>query len=492
MNTKQPRDDNQPEQEPSHGMASDESQRKRERQLDRTGHGSPPAAGNSEEVVGGRPGPVPPENGAGGPPVNLNQAAEHPTLASDQDDHQPEGGDSSNTPPQKTKHPPALSLGGEDWLTVNFYVNHNNFTKLSKQLDRAKEAAQLGNLIDSMIEIGDFKVHMQESGAKQGGGSKAQRVRWVLKTEQGLTLKLLNREQAHETQPNVTVTSGSVLLMRYGIDSVWELMQHVVQSLDCEIIQNKISRVDANVDLPGIPVGIFTDAYRNDFFVTRAHNNTIHTEIQSAEHRNRKRDTGFTIGKSPLRLDVYDKTYESRNDPLKLSVLEAHRLGENCKVATRVEFQIRRAKLKQFGIDTVKDWFKQRGSVVRYLAEEWFRLTHEPIDPLHANRAETHAFWQLVQQRFAECYDSPSGEIIFDPLPTLTIETSKRVKTIIGGLKGVMARSGTIVEDLEQFIRETVFMIRDQLADRDIAAEIQQKRIELGINHLGIEVNDDN
>lgn len=394
------------------------------------------------------------------------------------------GGGPSNTPPQKTTHPKKPIPGGEDWLSVNFYVNHLNFAATAHVLDQAQLAAQAGRTGDDEVQLGEVRCIVHAHGAKQGGGLKAQHMRWRLQTEQGLTLLIMNRAEAHVTQPNVSATATSLMLMRHGFETVWGLMQYVVEQLGCEIVRNKLSRVDPRIDLPEIPVGMFADPFRCDWFVTRAKGSGKYAQTESVgEYSSSKRSTGFTVGKHPLILRVYDKLKESQRDLLKLAVLKAQRWDGLPRAATRIEIELGRKKLKQKGIDTVEDWIAKRGDLINLIMRDWFRLTEEPVDRQHANRAKTHPLWEMARTQFSKCYGEPIGYDL-SPLPPLEIDTRQRVAGAVGIFKGLFARTSLEIADNEHFLREVETEIRNHIQDRDMAAEVRRKAIELGVEGL--------
>lgn len=385
-------------------------------------------------------------------------------------------GDPSNSPCQKT------ITGSEDWLTVNFHVNHSHFEELAKSLDDAQRAAAVGDSKNDEIQVGDVRFMVASRGAKQGRGDKSIYMRWRLVSEYGLVLLLMNMPKAHKTMPNVTARATSLLLMRFGFHRVWESMQYCIEQLGGVIEKNKLSRVDACVDLPGIPIIDFVEPFSKNWVVSRSRlrsNYAVGTFVN--EYLQGKRHTGFTIGKSPLLCRVYDKLVESQFDIQKQAILEATRWGGAPEHATRVEFQIERQKLKQFGIDSVDDWKSKRAEVVHELMTNWLRLTDGPVDRKHADRSNMHPVWQRTREAFfAWCGESTGEEL--QPLPKLDVKPSRQVNMAIGILKGLFARVGKDIEDNDQFFREVNFVIREAVHERDLdmASEVARKSRELG------------
>jgi hypothetical protein len=385
-------------------------------------------------------------------------------------------GEPSNSPSQIT------ITGSEDWLTVNFHVNHSRFDDLSKSLDAAQRAAGLGSQRDDEIQVGDFRFIVADRGARQGRGEKFIFMRWRLTSENGLVLLLMNKADAHKLMPNITARATSLLLMRFGFDRVWGMMQYCIEQLGGEIVANKLSRVDPCVDLPGVPVSDFVDPFTKNWIVSRSRlrsNYAVGTFVN--EYLQGKRHTGFTIGKSPCLCRIYDKLVESQFDLQKRAILEATRWGGIPECASRVEFQLERQKLKHFGIDSVDDWIGKRAEVIDELTTNWLRLTDGPVDRKHADRTALHPVWIKARDAFfVWCGASEGQELI--PLAKLDIRPSRQVNLAIGILKGMFARVGKDIQDNEQFFREVDFAIRDAVHERglDMAWEVQRKSKELG------------
>jgi hypothetical protein len=176
---------------------------------------------------------------------------------------------------------------------------------------------------------------------------------------------------------------------------------------------------------------------------------------------------------------VYDKIVESKRDILKQAILQQTRWGGMPEFASRVEFQIERAKLAQFGVDTVEDWIEKRSDVVDRLTSTWLRLTDGPVDRKHAYRTPIHPVWEKTREAFFGLCNAPSG-LELRPLRKLEIDYSRQVRGIVGIFTGAFARVGKDIPDNETFYREVEFSLRDVIGDRDISAEINRKALELG------------
>jgi hypothetical protein len=159
-------------------------------------------------------------------------------------------------PPSIPKIPSCdLQTGGEDWLDFALYVNHSRFKELAERLNQARQLAELGGVTRQKLGGHDYAIY---PGAATGKGRKRVHYRWRLVADNGFTILLMNREKRHETMSNALVSAKSMLLMQVGVEAVWKQIQKALKDLGARIIANKLSRVDACIDLPGVGIEQFT------------------------------------------------------------------------------------------------------------------------------------------------------------------------------------------------------------------------------------------
>ncbi|MCX5659618.1 MAG: hypothetical protein NTW19_07835 [Planctomycetota bacterium] len=310
----------------------------------------------------------------------------------------PEGGDLSNTPPS-TRH---LETGGEDTVDVSVRVNWTDFGKLVEQMDIVRESAGAPDapLEDRVVVDGKRQPYLIDSMGHKVGGSKGPYYRWRLERN-GIRLDIQDQELAHLTMPNVMVHLGSLPLMARGLASVWEETLDCLGALGAEVVEDKLSRVDPAVDLAAVPVEILADLFRRQCFVSRARKSG---QFASGEFATGMNSTGFTFGADQCRVRVYDKLLEVRTSGSKMAVLLFRRWGGLPECATRVEFQLRRERLRELQVATVNEWLLRRAGVVDYLCDDWFRLTKEVPDRENRNtaRCEMADVWKTVRQAFVD------------------------------------------------------------------------------------------
>jgi hypothetical protein len=145
-------------------------------------------------------------------------------------------------------------------------------------------------------------------------------------------------------------------------------------------IREKLSRVDFcfDYDLPLVDFNL-------DSFASRSK--------KDSQHRENGKVQTFTLGKGDLVLRVYDKIAEIEQESGKVWFFL---LWEQKGNVWRIEWQVRKAILRRFGIVTFDDLQGQRGDLLRYLAEEPDTLRQSNGDT-NRSRWPLHPLWKNLQ-----------------------------------------------------------------------------------------------
>ena len=391
-----------------------------------------------------------------------------------------ERGYPSNTPPSTPKYDLCKCSGGEDWLELSLYLQHLDFPELKALLDSAREAAEIGEEGPDELEIAGRKFLMLPSGAAAGSDKKKIVYGWRLRAPDGWWLLLMNRADVHKTLPTGCARAPSLPLLRIGPRAFVHQLQETLQALRIRVIREKVSRVDACVDLTDMKIDSLHGAAMRGHYVSRARYSTEHIADESFKgHRFRRRPTGFDLGKGATRVRVYDKFFKCQSDPEMLLLMQTRRWGEIGSDAIRVEFQLRREKLKSLGVDCVSNWWEKRGSITHYLTHEWFRVTSEVVDSDHAKRTPTHSDWERVQEAFAAWSGEPLAQL--RPLPKLPIRADNLLRQVIGTLVSYHAQVGTNIDGNEAFAHESFVAVLDEIEKRNMASEVLRRALEMGV-----------
>jgi len=163
-------------------------------------------------------------------------------------------------------------------------------------------------------------------------------------------------------------------------------------------------------------------------------------------------ETFYFGGKaSPIQLRIYDKAKEVKQGGTKFWFLDIWGVDE-CRDVWRVEFQMRRPVLREFGINSIDDLLTKIGGLWQYLTTDWFTLRQ--LDSPNTSRRSVHPFWQVVQQspQFGDMVEVQRKR------PDTQADVDWYVNHIDGCLVGLAARMGaaTREEALAQFADSAV------------------------------------
>ncbi len=307
--------------------------------------------------------------------------------------------------------------------------NAKRLDAFAKAVTSIKEACQRLEVphgwLDDYAGLDPIRVFRQ--GNKPGGG-RGTHFEFVLEYH-GIRILLANRASFTRTQPNGRAEATGRACLLVGIFSVVWTVQQFVLAVGGFIEKEGLSRVDVCLDMAGVPVDAFQVPFGRRHFITRA--------VRESEYRVAGENTGFCIGSGPCILRVYDKLRELQlhRDEEKLVAMKQNRWGGRTPdSANRVEFQLRRAWLKEHGVGTVHDYARLRPALVRKLVHEWFRLTNGSVDRdnNHQCRAATHALWEDVQRAF-EQWAGTSDEPL-RPLAKGAVQPDALAKQAVGCL----------------------------------------------------------
>jgi hypothetical protein len=243
-------------------------------------------------------------------------------------------------------------------------------------------------------------------------GYKVKSIHWDHRLRfQGVTLAF--REYDDEEQ-NFRVEIGSHCLRHFGgIEGAWAWVKTNLGGMGGVVDFHRLSRVDPYVDIVGVPLTEFQRRFRDDCWIGRARDDGMfrqngierQEELGTVFYRKAMRDSGVTLGKSPLMLRIYDKLLELEL-PKNAYKRDTYFSGFETEPehVTRIEFEIRRKVIREMlgrkqRIDTVEDYLRLKPNVWAYLVQEWFRMTADVVDKEHRNhdRSIMWDVWELVQ-----------------------------------------------------------------------------------------------
>jgi len=259
-----------------------------------------------------------------------------------------------NTPPAKSRQSGSSPLlCGFDGIYLGYYgeVPGDVYNVLSERGEIA-------------IQGMSFKVQWKRRGPYS-----------VVLDSDSLNVALGNTAPTHYS-PSVYVQVKSEFLWSAGMDEAHRQVLEAVNDLyNNAPHREQISRADmfADIDWP-------KPFYPGDIekFRTRAKSKATFYDGQSV--------SGFVIGKGKIMARIYNKTLELRRSG-KEWLYELWGVDKEAPV-WRVEFQLRREALKEFGIETFDDLLNASQSLWQYCTSKWLSVR---------GKGPPARFWESVQ-----------------------------------------------------------------------------------------------
>jgi len=294
-------------------------------------------------------------------------------------------------------------LSGIDTLVLSFdayWTSRTFFALLNAKLEEAKALKEEvpfclvepdGNAIQFML-----KPH--------GAAGYA----WLL-IGNDYCLKIMDAVKP-ESRPNLIIEFRSEFLWSVGpLEAVTRIMD-ALECIGAELPIRKPSRVDLCKDLLVVEDGWTIDLLK--YAVTKA---TI-----DDTHRKHQQMSGITFGRKALVARLYDKTREIREVSGKTWFHDLWGLEElpEGTLVLRVEFQLRRATLRELGCNDISTLFQALPNIWAYCTRDWLKFQDNPGE--HHTKRNTLTWWREVQDSF---YGLQEGEPL---IRAKAMETDKK------------------------------------------------------------------
>lgn len=274
-----------------------------------------------------------------------------------------------------------LLTSGVDTLDYGLYVDFADCDNVKDKLENGKKEAQSskdGKVI--WINESDLNYLIHDKGKRNYAYHISNHLAHIWFNASG--------EATHI--PNVTVSIGSEAIWKNGYMAVAEQIDALMTFLTGKVCQTKLSRLDLCMDFK-LPEG-FTLDFIKSHAVCRA-KKTNHYENNSVL------ETYYHGTKTaPLQLRIYNKSKDCHVKN-KLWFFDLWGISLDSEV-WRIEFQLRREKLKELELNTFVDLENKQAALWKYLTSEWFSLRIP--DNEKTERRAIHPFWQDVIDCSAE------------------------------------------------------------------------------------------
>ena len=268
-------------------------------------------------------------------------------------------------------------LCGIDTLDLGFYVTWNgNWKACLRSLDSLKIKAQREKNLILKISSGR-KLNFYPGG-------KGSNYRYHLEFEDYHLF--ISKSASGEKSPNVYVSLNSRTIWLQETKAVLKAIAEDLRSIcNGAISFIQVSRCDLTVDFL-VPGGLSLE-FLQSHKVSRSRKANTYLNDDRLE-------TYYAGDKSgTVQLRIYDKSREVLRDGKKLWFWDVWGM-EPCMDIWRVEFQLRRAALKQYGVDSLDDLHEKMGGIWKDLTETWFSLRLQ--DNESSDRRTLHPFWKAV------------------------------------------------------------------------------------------------
>lgn len=260
---------------------------------------------------------------------------------------------------------------------LNYTSSMNEYLKKFKELkDKAQKEGK-----EHSLNIGGIELTVHASGVKFYA--------FRLSCNDFL-ICFMDKET--KTNSPITVRFLSSYLWSFGVIQAYLNFLKWFNNFSVDVQSTKLSRVDPSLDADEISFKQ-KDAMG---IVTRAKGKTQHfvDEIYTSG----RTFSGFTVGRgNPILARIYNKTFEINNSG-KLWFRDIWRNNgwDENKPVWRVEFQVRRQALIEFGIPTFDLFADKQDELWAYLTQEWLSLRKPCSDNISRWKLTTK--WMKVQR----------------------------------------------------------------------------------------------
>jgi len=187
--------------------------------------------------------------------------------------------------------------------------------------------------------------------------------------------------------PAIRVQPRAEFLHGHGVENVVEWTRNLLES-ECGPVLLEVSRIDLFADFQGWPLN---GDDRHEFMCRAEARNLFESDEEFNGLKIGKRESGTISAR------IYDKTIESAKSG---TAYWKEIWGQNFDPAQsvlRVEFELHREVLRQFGVSTPDEVLAVTGSMWHYLTYDW--LTHRvPTNDETKARWPISQAWQAVQR----------------------------------------------------------------------------------------------
>lgn len=363
---------------------------------------------------------------------------------------------------------------GLDFLKVSFWVKWDGLeSDLLPVLEMMKKLVQdtEKECIPVFKETG-FDWNLYRTGTRF----------YTYRLKSGDISLLFNRRKEDGKIPNCRLEIGSLSCWSPGFYAIYNRVITFLSLHGGKVTKERVSEVHLAADFVGTDIKTIAldnrerwialarkDSVYGGLRVRKVDDEPDQDELAFDLHHTNRKFSGLNIGSGDMMLRIYDKVTElKRTRATHKQQVFSEIWGVEVyddRPVTRVEYQIRRPKLRLFAdqeghqIDTVHDLVHALKSLWAYLTTEWTRHTASSVNRNHnQTKAKVSEFWQKVQ---AVVWSGVFGYIRTNPVKHKDVEMLR--KQARGILMSVCASLEVEPDDIDKIVYLCQEMIEEDL-----------------------------
>ena len=342
---------------------------------------------------------------------------------------------------------------GIDTLDIGLYVDWGiTLVEIQPQLEHLRDKAIRGNTaIWRHTVVGDAAVRP----------SSKRNYRYTVELPDAF-LWIANHTEPNG-YPNVYVSLKARSLWLNGVTQSVEGVTRLVAELGGVVQQIQVSRCDLAADF------YLEEPLTTDFIKSTM---VCKSRASSQYETGGQLETFYVArGKSPIQARIYNKLLQVLTKP---GAAYFFALWGGPVKAWRIEFQLRRAALRQFQVNTVDDLQGRAGALWKYLTGQWLSLRLR--DSTRSDRRTVHPWWQAVAgcaELFGPVFDLDRRK---DKLPAVNVDWY--VSHIAGCLVSFAAKLGH--KSVAEAIKELDQRVIEHWEQKPWDDEYRKRRIQQG------------
>jgi hypothetical protein len=359
------------------------------------------------------------------------------------------GLDEGTDSPSVTPFPGLTAVAAIDWIEVGGCAEfspsrEDRFFRLEEVMRAAREAKQ-----EQPYALAGHSLNVFGTG--MGTGRQARlpyRLEWA-----GVTLAFADRPAPKRNLYNVYIKIPGHACLLLGARQARDAAHAMLADLGGKLMDEWVRRIDLCLDIRGLDL-------RDELFPSFMEERFITNAVSWNPWMGKGGPTGFSIGRGGrTSLNVYDKLLDSltrQPEDYRQAMIDRRWGGQLPAAATRIEYQIRKPWLDEYGYRDADTVLRDLGSIVWKLcgadARTLFRMTTEAVDRegKHQSRAETSPLWAWLMAEMVKGIGVPTREL--KPIRRSAMCYERAYRAVRGYLAGVAAYRGVPCDDVEDAV----------------------------------------